>query len=209
MLDQAFPHRSYLGGKPVIRVRQQFCRVHVTHTVGLPSLKFWHNNVLLHHHLQIKRTINVSNWPMSQKGSQSQTPISRLFPFFQDWFGLESMQNESEGISFFFRQMKVWGGIVAVWQMRLGGLARHSRTPDISRHCQIKRPQTLEQVCSVKKWRIPARWQPPLTCDQCCKYVDRIGEIIRFHSPRSSYTLHILKHHKLKGQVNWVVFPIA
>ena len=109
----------------------------------------------------------------------------------------------------FFRQMKVWGGIVAVWQMRLGGLARHSRIPDISRHCQIKRPQTLEQVCSVKKWRIPARWQPPLTCDQCCKYVDRIGEIIRFHSPRSSYTLHILKHHKLKGQVNWVVFPIG
>ena len=86
MPDQAFPHRSYLGGKPVIRVRQQFCRVHVTHTVGLPSSKFWHNNVLLHHHLQIKRTINVSNWPMSQKGSQSQTPISRLFPFSKiDW----------------------------------------------------------------------------------------------------------------------------
>ena len=157
---------------------------------------------------RLERTINVSNRPMSQKGSQSQTPISRLFPFSK--IDCKVYRMKVRGFRFFPPDESLrWHCCSLTDEARNCGLARHSRTPDISRHCQIKRPQTLEQVCSVKKWRIPARWQPPLTCDQCCKYVDRIGEIIRFHSPRSSYTLHILKHHKLKGQVNWVVFPIG
>ena len=147
MPDQAFPHRSYLGGKPVIRVRQQFCRVHVTHTVGLPSLKFWHNNVLLHHHLQIKRTINVSNSPMSQKGSQSQTPISRLFPFFQDW--LESMQNESEGISFFSAR---WKFEVALLQFdRWGSELRVGKTlPDTGYIAPLPNQKTANPWASVQ-----------------------------------------------------------
>ena len=150
MPDQAFPHRSYLGGKPVIRVRQQFCRVHVTHTVGLPSLKFWHNNVLLHHHLQIKRTINVSNWPMSQKGSQSQTPISRLFPFSKIDSAWKVCRMKVRGFRFFSAR---WKFEVALLQFDRWGSAGWQDTPGHRIYRAIAKSKDRKPLskCAVSK----------------------------------------------------------
>ena len=146
MPDQAFPHRSYLGGKPVIRVRQQFCRVHS----GSAIIKILTQQCFASSSSSDKKEPlmwAIDPWARRAPNHRLQSPDFFLFP------GLIGKYAEWKWGDFvFFRQMKVWGGIVAVWQMRLG-IAGWQDTPGHRIYRAIAKSKDRKPLskCAVSK----------------------------------------------------------